>query len=181
MSLNNILAAKSGITNIESRPNVILTYTGANASETDDIAKLLMREEINVYTTDCGDKKRRELRPNGSWHIMIFLDVGLATPSFALIGNVRQLSHIPLLTVSNSCDEIYRPMALAKGAAACMDADDFGKYEFKARVISMLRRYLGESAESRSFLAAGGTDTLVNGAVSFDRRRREGFSGGIPV
>lgn len=29
MSLNNILAAKSGITNIESRPNVILTYTGA--------------------------------------------------------------------------------------------------------------------------------------------------------
>ena len=55
MSLNNILAEKSGITNIESRPNVILTYTGANASKTDDIAKLLMREEINVYTTDCGD------------------------------------------------------------------------------------------------------------------------------
>ena len=77
MSLNNILAAKSGITNIESRPNVILTYTGANASETDDIAKLLMREEINVYTTDCGDKKLRELCPNGSWHMMIVRDGGL--------------------------------------------------------------------------------------------------------
>ena len=45
----------------------------------------------------------------------------------------------------------------------------------------MLRRYLGESAESRSFLAAGGTDTLVNGAISVDRRRREVFSGGNPV
>ena len=89
MSLNNILAAKSGITNIESRPNV-LTYTGANASETDDIAKLLMREEINVYTTDCGDKKLRELCPNGSWHMMIVRDGGLAAPSFDIIGNVRK-------------------------------------------------------------------------------------------
>lgn len=181
MSLNNILAAKSGITNIESRPNVILTYTGANASETDDIAKLLMREEINVYTTDCGDKKLRELCPNGSWHMMIVRDGGLAAPSFDIIGNLRKISDIPLLTVSDSCDEIYRTMALAKGADACMDADDFGKYEFKARVISMLRRYLGESAESRSFLAAGGTDTLVNGAISVDRRRREVFSDGNPV
>ena len=140
-----------------------------------------MREEINVYTTDCGDKKLRELCPNGSWHMMIVRDGGLAAPSFDIIGNVRKISYIPLLTVSDSCDEIYRTMALAKGADACMDADDFGKYEFKARVISMLRRYLGESAESRSFLAAGGTDTLVNGAISVDRRRREVFSGGNPV
>lgn len=66
MSLNNILAAKSGITNIESRPNVILTYTGANASETDDIAKLLMREEINVYTTDCGDKSSESFAPTAA-------------------------------------------------------------------------------------------------------------------
>ena len=83
MSLNNILAAKSGITNIESRPNVILTYTGANASETDDIAKLLMREEINVYTTDCGDKKLRELCPNGSWHMR---DRILADTTFEVCG-----------------------------------------------------------------------------------------------
>ena len=66
MSLNNILAAKSGITNIESRPNVILTYTGANASETDDIAKLLMRRRSTFTPQTAATKSSESFAPTAA-------------------------------------------------------------------------------------------------------------------
>lgn len=178
----NIYASKSGITSIESRPNVIIAYNGQdNRTSAEQLAKLLMREEINVCTGENGGERIKELCPWGNWHMMIIRDGGLAAPSFDTIGSVRRISDIPLLTVSDGCDEIYRTMALAKGADACMSAgEDFGSFEFKARVVSMLRRYLGTAPDSRCAVMAG-SDTLVNGIISVDRRRREVFSGGVLI
>lgn len=181
MSLD-IYASKSGITNIESRPNVILTYNGSeNKASAAELAKLLIKEEINVCTAENGGERLKEPCPWGNWHMMIIRDGGLALPAFDMIDRVRRISDIPVLTVSDGCNEIYRTMALAKGADACMGTgQDFGSFEFKARVVSMLRRYLGNMPEGHSPICAD-NDTLVNGIISVDRRRREVFSGGVLI
>lgn len=179
---SNILISHSGTTGIECRPNIIISdIRDLNASPEKDLSKLLMREEINVSTAADGAARLRELCPAGSWHMVIIRDGGLAKPAFEMIEKIRRFSDVPLLTVSDECSEIYKIMALSKGADACMAAGSgFEAFEFKARVVSMLRRYLGTSADSGETAVLTG-DTLTNGALTIDRRRREVFSDGVKI
>ncbi len=181
MSSKCILTMKSGIDITQSRPNIIISDTrDLNASSCGELSKILMREEINVCTADNAAGRLRELCPNGSWHMVVIHDGGLSSPAFAMVEKIRRFSDVPVLMISDDCSEIYKIMALSKGADACMNGGkDFCVYEFKARVVAMLRRYLGINEgcitihESR--------DTLTNGGLTIDRRRREVFSEGIRV
>ena len=181
---NILTAANSGITSIKNRPNVILTYNGARPD--DQVIKILEREEINVFVSENGAQALYTSCPNGDWHMMIIRDAGLSAPSFDIIDSVRSFSDIPLLTVSDGCDEIYRIMALSKGADACMDAgDEFCGFELKARVISMLRRYTGAWDSDINLAGDGkifsGGDILTNGSISVDRRKRAVLSDGVVI
>lgn len=181
MTGNGILESAKGLTRIENRPNIIVTDIRTGMPAEDDLANLLVREEINVCRAQDGVRKLKERCPAGSWHMIIIRDGGLADPAFDVIENIRRFSDIPLLTVSDDCSEIYRIMALCKGADACMSADGgFGAFEFKARVVSMLRRQLRSSGEDirRSIT---GADMLQNGDLTVDRRRREIYSKGVKI
>lgn len=184
MLQNNILTAANGMTSIKNRPNVILTYNGTKPD--DKVQKLLEREEINVFVTDSGAEAVYAPCPMGNWHMMIIRDAGLSAPSFDIIGDVRRFSDIPMLTISDSCDEIYRIMALSKGADACMSAgENFGGFELKARVISMLRRYTGawegDCLLTEESKPAPGCDILTNGRIAVDRRKRAVLTDGVVI
>ena len=177
MSIFNINNADSCFTDVEYRPNVMLAYSGAEVQ--DNIEKLLLREEINVMTVNNNEALND--RPLADCHMMIIRDKGLLSPSFDVIENVRKHSDIPVLTVSDSCDEIYRIMALSKGADACMEiGNGLSSFEFKARIVSMLRRYLDKNV-GRVLSDNVQSDTIVNGSIAVDRRRREVFSGGKKI
>lgn len=182
MKGRGILQSVSGITRIENRPNVIISdVCGSGSFSGDELARLLAREEINVCRADDGVHKLRELCPTGSWHMMVIRDGGINAPAFDMIEKIRSFSDIPLLTVSDNCSEIYRIMALSKGADICMSTDDgLEVFEFKARVVSMLRRHL--KIDERSFEPSFvGGDKLTNGDLTIDRRRREVFSKGVKI
>ncbi len=106
----------------------------------------------------------------------IICDGGVIAPEFAAIERLRYISDIPLMTVSHSCDEIYRTVALDKGADICLSADSLGRNEFTARTAAMLRRYLYAVPKKKPL-----PDTIVNGSLEADRRRREFFVSGKPV
>lgn len=172
----SIYAAKKELTGIQSRPNVIMDFDENRREEAMRLSDILSNEEINVIPHLRGEKIETESL-FGKAHMMIMRDGGLSSPAFTAIEELRKISDIPLLTVSDSCCEIYRTMALAKGADACMDASDFGKFEFKARVVSLLRRSLSsENPETNAFSVNG--ETLTNGCITIDRRRREVFRDG---
>ncbi len=180
---NKFYASRNGVTNIVSRPNVIFAdIRSRNEAADNDIARLLMKEEINVSRTYGSADTVRSLRgicPWGNWHMMIVRDGGLERSSFETLSEIRRFSDIPVLTVSDECSEIYKIMALNKGADACMEAgDSFCAFEFKARVVAMLRRFLS----MRETSAAPETgDRLTNGGLTIDRRRREVFSDGVKI
>ena len=176
MSLSSIYAAKREITGIQSRPNVIIAYGEDKREEAMSLSDMLSREEINVISHRSGDTFD-STGISGDVHMMVIRDGGLVSPQFGLIEELRRTSDIPVLTVSDGCDEIYRTMALAKGADICMNADEFGRFEFKARVVSLLRRYIGAQNRVSGIISADG-ETLINGSISIDRRRREVFSEG---
>lgn len=176
MSANIIIGSKNEITGIKSRPNVIIAYGEGKREEAMCLSDILSREEINVIPHENGDIPPKNCL-FGDMHLMVIRDGGLAAPAFALIEELRKISDIPVLTVSDGCDEIYRTMALAKGADACMDSDEFARYEFKARVVSLLRRYLKSGNRESGIISADG-ETLTNGSISIDRRRREVFRSG---
>ena len=176
MSTNSIYAAKREITGIQSRPNVIIAYGEDKREEAMSLSDMLSREEINVISHKSGEPFDSK-SITGDVHMMVIRDGGLVSPQFGLIEELRKTSDIPVLTVSDGCDEIYRTMALAKGADACMNADEFGKFEFKARVVSLLRRYIGAQNRVSGIISADG-ETLINGSISIDRRRREVFREG---
>ncbi|MCM1579034.1 MAG: hypothetical protein NC078_09585 [Ruminococcus sp.] len=155
------------------RPNVII----ADSSESGDssLCELLRKEDINVMSVKSGSKALSGIVP----HMMIIRDGGINSPAFEEIERVRNMSDIPILTVSEDCTEIYRIMALSKGADACMSADELSVFELKARVVSMLRRYL-----KRDFIympPGFSGDTITNGSLILDRRRRELYSSGVQV
>lgn len=169
-------AAKNEITGIQSRPNVIMDFDEGRREEAMRLSDMLTSNEINVIPHIRGEKLEDSCL-FGKVHMMILRDGGLSAPAFGTIEELRKTSDIPLLTVSDTCCEIYRTMALAKGADACMDASDFGKFEFKARVVSLLRRYLNsENTEANVFSGSG--EMLTNGCITIDRRRREVFRDG---
>ncbi|MBQ5332202.1 MAG: response regulator transcription factor [Oscillospiraceae bacterium] len=176
MSANKIFTAKNEITGIKSRPNVIIAYGEGKREEAMSLSDMLSREEINVIPHEKGDIFENTCL-FGDMHMMVVRDGGLSAPEFGLIEELRKMSDIPVLTVSDGCDEIYRTMALAKGADACMNADEFGRFEFKARVVSLLRRYLKNQDRAGGIISADG-ETLTNGSISIDRRRREVFRSG---
>lgn len=176
MSLSSIYAAKREITGIQSRPNVIIAYGDDKREEAMSLSDMLSREEINVIPHRSGEPVDSSCL-FGDVHMLVIRDGGLISPSFGIIEELRKMSDIPVLTVSDGCDEIYRTMALAKGADACMNADEFGRFEFKARVVSLLRRYIGAQNRSGGIISSDG-ETLINGNISVDRRRREVFREG---
>lgn len=149
------------------------------------LADILADEDIRISACSDSSAVNRVMDdPSEKWHIAVIRDGGIDAPSFELIEQIRQKSGIPLLTVSDSCTEIYRIMALAKGADACMDAgNDFGIYEFKARIVSMLRRTGGLRYSFDAPIFAEEDGTLRNGGLMLDRRSREVFSEGkiIPM
>lgn len=106
----------------------------------------------------------------------IICDGGVMSPCFEEIARIRACSDIPIMTVSRSCDEIYRTVALDKGADICLSADSLGRNEFTARTAAMLRRYLYCSPTPAHL-----PDTIVNGSLAVDRKRREFYAGGISI
>lgn len=176
MSADSFTTAKKEITGIQSRPNVIIAYGEGRREEAMSLSDMLSREEINVIPHENGDIIENTCL-FGDMHMMVIRDGGLAAPAFGLIEELRKTSDIPVLTVSDGCDEIYRTVALAKGADACMNAEEFGRYEFKARVVSLLRRYLNNGQRQNGAVSSD-RETLINGSISIDRRRREVFRGG---
>ncbi|MDE7293254.1 MAG: response regulator transcription factor [Oscillospiraceae bacterium] len=155
------------------RPNVIIADSRDNTDS--KLSELLLREEINVMNVKSGSKVLASIVP----HMMIIRDGGINSPAFDEIERVRSMSDIPILTVSEDCTEIYRIMALTKGADACMSADELSVFEFKARVVSMLRRYLKRDFIYMPPRFSG--DTITNGVLTLDRRRRELYSSGVQV
>lgn len=151
---------------------VIADSTGRDGGR---LASLLMREEINVTSVKIGSEVLGKTRPD----LMIIRDGGQSSPAFEEIETVRGLSDIPILTVSEDCTEIYKIMALTKGADACMAADELSVFEFKARVVSMLRRYLRHDFVYTPMRLYA--DTITNGGLILDRRRRELYSSGKQV
>ena len=178
MAMNRLTSGKNGLTEINMRPNVMIAYSGDKINEAMKLSDILSREEINVIPCEEGGTLG-ESCIFGRVHMLIVRDGGLSSPSFGLIGRLRSISDMPVLTVSDKCCEIYRTMALAKGADMCMNADEFGSFEFKARVVSLLRRYL--SAEQAVNVCADERETLINGGLTIDRRRREVFREGSLV
>lgn len=106
----------------------------------------------------------------------IICDGGILAPGFAEIESIRSSSDIPIMTVSHSCDEIYRTVALDKGADICLSADSLGRNEFTARTAAMLRRYFYSLPAAEAV-----PDTIVNGSLEVDRKRREFFAHGREV
>lgn len=106
----------------------------------------------------------------------IICDGGVMSPCFEEIAQIRACSDIPIMTVSHSCDEIYRTVALDKGADICLSADSLGRNEFTARTAAMLRRYLYSSPSDVPV-----PDTIVNGSLAVDRKRREFYAGGKSI
>lgn len=108
--------------------------------------------------------------------MVIICDGGIMAPRFAEIEVIRSVSDIPIMTVSHSCDEIYRTVALDKGADICLSADSIGRNEFTARTAAILRRYF-YSLPAPEIIP----DTIVNGSLAVDRKRREFFAEGREV
>lgn len=156
------------------RPNVMICDTRREGDGR--LAELLMREEINVFETKSLGNDFLANAPANGWHMAVIRDGGIAQPAFDELARIRSNSDIPIITVSDECSEIYRIMALSKGADACMDAGKFGAYEFKARIVSMLRRSLRLYAPGTC-----GRDVLRNGDITINRRRREVFSCGVKI
>ncbi len=184
MSGSILISSGGGLTRTENRPNIIISdIRKAPGDEKNDLARLLAREEINVCCTDSEAEILSGICSGEDRHMVIIRDGGLAAPAFDIIESIRKFSDIPLLTVSDDCSEIYRIMALSKGADACMSAGDmhhFESFEFKARVVSMLRRYVGMNPGTPIKKPLLG-DTLINGELTVDRRRREVYSGGVRI
>lgn len=177
---------KNSMTSVKDRPNVILAYNGIGIDENDKVGQLLAGEEINVFVSGNAARALYTPCPSGDWHMMIIRDGGLSAPSFDVIESVRSFSDIPLITVSESCGEIYRIMALAKGADACMSAgEDLCGFELKARVISMLKRYTGawnaEIAGNGCGKDLSCCDILTNGSIAVDRRKRAVTADGVVI
>lgn len=164
-----------------SRPNVIISDRRDTAFEDNRLRQLLMREEINVYTAKDGAEMLKNNCSSGEYHLMIIRDGGINAPAFSEIESVRSMSDLPILTVSDNCTEIYRIMALSKGADACMDASELGAFEFKARIVAMLRRYTGAGTDTAPTHRTALENTIVNGELTLDRRRRELFSNGSRI
>lgn len=174
-----ITSAGMGAAAIGERPNIIISDI-RNSISSDKLEGMLVNEELNIITAANGSALLREGCPNGKWHMMIIRDSGFVKSSFGILDEIRSFSDVPVMTLSDSCDEMYRTMALSKGADVCMSMDDFGTYEFKARIISLIRRYIGsESAAAHSSTCT--ERILTNGAISIDRRRREVYSDGVKI
>lgn len=168
-------AAGPRLTDINCRPNVLIAYCGADKESAQKLAGLLMREEINTEVTDDCERAVRSPCPFGDRHLIILRD---GCGSFGYMEALRRLTDMPILAVSDNCDEIYRTLALSKGADMCIDAAGTGSFEFKARVIALLRRYLGGT---RAEYTREPGDMLTNGSICVDRRRREIYMSGTPV
>lgn len=151
---------------------VIADSTGRDEGR---LASLLLREEINVTTVKKGSEAIGRMHPD----LMIIRDGGQGCPAFDEIERVRELSDIPIMTVSEDCTEIYKIMALTKGADACLPTEELSVFEFKARVVSMLRRYLRHDFVYTPMRICG--DTITNGGLLLDRRRREIYSSGKQI
>lgn len=163
------------ITTFKDRPGIIITDMSQSVSAgSAKLADLISREEINTVTTSDPISLLRTQR--GAWQLVVIRDGGLQKPCFELIESIRSFSDIPVMTVSDSCCEIYIIMALSKGADFCFDAQDFGAFEFKARLVSMLRRYLADREPAAAPVSVT-SDTIRNGSLTVNRRLREVYSG----
>lgn len=157
---------------IINRPNILLTYPAYECScYAQELSEMLIRKEINVYTEPDGADVLCLPCPTGSWHMAVVADKGLTSHSFKLIEKIRSVSDIPILTVSTEPSEIYTIMALSKGADICMGSG--AEHEFMARMIALLRR---QPLYESYLMSAEITDTITNGAITLDRRRRVIYS-----
>lgn len=154
-------------------PKVLISDLGGKG--TDDICSLIKREEMNIVQT--GNRPQDMLADiSAPAHMMIIRDGGYDNNSFGVIEDVRKFSDIPIMVISDADDEIYRIMALSKGADACLGSA-FGKYEFKARLLALLRRYTGnvggEADEEKI--------TITNGIITVNRKSREVYAAGSHI
>lgn len=150
---------------------VISSADGCNTAE--KLSKLLNEESINVYRADV----TTEFIPRGSASLVIICDEGTICPAFGRIERIRRYCDLPIMTISENCDEMYRVIALNKGADMCLSAEELGRLEFSARVTALLRRYEDNAPEKKTAVPC----TLVNGGISLDRHGREILSNGVPV
>lgn len=163
-----------------SAPNILIADMGGSEKNSGKaLAKMLSCEEINVCLDISTDRIFSE-EPKNGWHMVIIRDGGIEAPAFGEITKLHNASNIPIMTVSDNCTEIYRIMALDKGADICMDAEDFGTFEFKARLVTMLRRHLHIPSVSLP-VSVNTADTLRNGTIILDRRSREVFKNGSRI
>lgn len=161
-------------------PNILIAEMGgSDKNNGTELAKMLSSEEINVCLAKSTDLIFTE-KPKNGWHMVIIRDGGIEAPAFTEISELRKALSLPIMTVSDNCTEIYRIMALHNGADICMDADGFGTYEFKARLVSMLRRQLHIPHVSLPVSVDTG-DTLRNGTIILDRRSREVYKNGSRI
>lgn len=95
--------------------------------------------------------------------IVVIRDGG-AAEVFGLIEQIRSVTLAPMLVLSDRCDEIYRSLALSKGADICISWQETGTLELDARLCALLRR-ADETCEEPA-------PELTNGVISVDPRRR---------
>ena len=148
---------------------VILFADPADHRGDPDISAILLSENIRVIRTQepvsmlsCGD-------------MLIIRDTDITSPCLKLLERVRAVSDIPVMMLCDKGDEMYTVMALRKGADQVMSADSFAAYEFKARIVAMLRRLQGSSA------ARNTSELLSNGSITIDRRTRQVYKNGKAV
>ncbi|MCI7766777.1 MAG: response regulator transcription factor [Oscillospiraceae bacterium] len=155
--------------NMPLRP-VVWIYSGRESSLGTKLSAYLRSENIKT----CEGKIFPAEPENIS--MAVICDGGVTAPEFELIERIRNISDIPIMTVSRSCGEIYSTMAIHKGADICLSAEALGRNEFTARTAAMLRRYLYTAPRPTPV-----PDTIVNGSLAVDRRSREFYAGGKAV
>ncbi|MGN0665984.1 MAG: winged helix-turn-helix domain-containing protein [Huintestinicola sp.] len=159
-------------------PNVLVSDMGKGI---EDICSIIRREEMNIIRTGSRPQDILSDTSSPNVHMTVIRDEGLENNSFGVIESIRSFSDVPILVISDAASgdnsEMYRIMALSKGADACLGSD-FGTFELKARMLSLLRRYTGENSTAKPECSTG---IITNGIITVDRKSREVYSSGSHV
>ncbi len=147
------------------RPHILLCdLTEGGAAETEE---KLSREDAVIYRMGREMEFTLKNRIISGIDMIIIRDGGYENNGFYLLEELRLFSDIPAAVVSDDGGEMYCVMALAKGADICVGSN-MPSFEFRARLQSLLRRYLGTSERIQMIRDS----TIVNGEIVVDRVAR---------
>lgn len=157
------------------KPRILLSDIKGDSIS--NIANILSKEDITLYRTgnNAPDLMRSHVLPE--IHMVILRDGGYSNSAFSALSDLRSFSDVPAVVISDDESEMYRIMALSKGADYC-SGSSLALFEFKARILSMLRRYTGTEQLCES---VSRELTITNGELVIDRRCREVYSSGHTV